>query len=312
MARFLGDFQLSSIEHFCLTVELGSFTTAATIAGVTPAAVSRSISRIEKRLGVRLFVRTTRHLRITTAGQIYYDQCRQALTQLSDAELAVSNSQQSPSGLVRISAPTPYVHYRLIPFLGLFQQKFPNIHIDIHSSNRNINFSEESFDLAIRGQAPNDSNLIARKLEDSPLITVATPHYLQRSGIPITLDDLAKHNCIQFELPSTGRKTLWSFIKDGKQVEVETNGSCTCLDDFMATTTLVRQGMGLMQSYLFMVEKELKMGDLVEVLTGFSGTCRPFFLLYPHAQYIPLRVRVFIDYLIEYMRVDNKGLNNKI
>lgn len=306
MARLFGDFQLSTIEHFCLTVELGSFTAAANSIGVTPAAVSRSIARIEERLGVRLFVRTTRHLRITTAGQVYYEQCRQALMLLNDAELAATNSQQSPSGLIRMSAPTPYTHYRLIPFLAKFQQQFPNIKIDIHSSNRNINFSEESFDLAIRGRAPHDSNLIARKLEDSLLVTVATPHYLQYSEALCTLDDLSKHNCIQFELPSTGRKTSWSFIKEGKPIEIETNGTFTCLADFLATTTLVKQGVGLMQVYQFTVEKELEKGELVEVLTNFSGAVRPFFLLYPHADYIPLRVKVFIDHLMKYMRADNK------
>lgn len=258
---------------------------------------------------MRLFVRSTRHLRITTAGQVYYKQCRQALTQLNDAELAATKSQQIPSGLIRMSAPTPYTHYRLTPFLALFQQKYPNIYLDIHSSNRNINFAEENFDLAIRGRSPNDSNLIAIKLEDSSLIIVATPSYLKRSGEPIALEDLVKHNCIQFELPSTGHKTSWSFIKEGKLVEIETSGTFNCLADFLATTALVKQGAGIMQVYRFTVEKELAKGELIEVLTNFNGTTRPFFLLYPHLQYMPLRVRLFIDNLIAYLRSDKNQFN---
>ena len=152
MSRHYKDFQLSSIEHFCLTVEKGSFTAAANMLGITPAAVSRSIARLEDRLNVRLFVRTTRQLRVTSFGQEYYDQCRQALNQLNDAELTIKNTQSSLHGLIRISAPTPFTHFRLIPFLLLFKKKYPNIHIDIHSSNRNIIFSEDNFDIAIRGQ----------------------------------------------------------------------------------------------------------------------------------------------------------------
>ena len=301
MSRHYKDFQLSSIEHFCLTVEKGSFTAAANMLGITPAAVSRSIARLEDRLSVRLFVRTTRQLRITSFGQAYYDQCRQALNQLNDAELTIKNAQSSLHGLIRISAPTPFTHFRLIPFLLLFQKKYPNIHIDIHSSNRNIIFSEDNFDIAIRGQKPKDCNLIARKLEDSELIVVATPTYLQNMGIPVMLEDLKKHNCIEFELPSTGRKILWHFCKKGKPIELEIKGNFTILDDFLATNELVKNHAGLMQVYRFSVEKELKSGELVEVLTEFNGATRPFFLLYPHAKYLPLNVRLFVDSLIEYM-----------
>lgn len=301
MQRLVNDFQLSSIEHFCLAVEKGSFTAAANTIGITPAAISRSIARIEARLGVRLFVRTTRQLRITSFGQIYYEQCRQALRQLNDAELTIKSSQHSLHGLIRISAPTPFTHFKLIPFLLLFQQKFPNIRIDIHSSNHNIIFSQDNFDLAIRGQEPKDSNLIARKIDDSELIVVATPQYLQKIGIPLILDDLKKHNCIEFDLPSTGRKVPWCFIENGKKIEVEIQGTFTVLDDFLATTALVKNHAGLMQVYRFTVEKELKDGEFIEVLTDFNGTTRPFFLLYPHAKYLPLCVRLFIDNFIEYM-----------
>lgn len=185
----------------------------------------------------------------------------------------------------------------------LFQKKYPNIHIDIHSSNRNIIFSEDNFDIAIRGQKPKDCNLIARKLEDSELIVVATPTYLQNMGIPVMLEDLKKHNCIEFELPSTGRKILWHFCKKGKPVELEIKGNYTILDDFLATNELVKNHAGLMQVYRFSVEKELKSGELVEVLTEFNGATRPFFLLYPHAKYLPLNVRLFVNSLIEYMSI---------
>ncbi|RWU21436.1 LysR family transcriptional regulator [Pseudomonas alkylphenolica] len=299
MTRHFDDLQLGSIELFCLAAETGSFTRAASLAGVTPAAVSRSVARLEERLGVRLFVRTTRQMRLTDGGHNYYEQCRQALTQLLDAEREVTGGQRVPSGLLRISVPTPYAHYKLLPLLPAFRQRYPEVHLDIHASNRNIDFVEEGYDLAIRGREPADSRLIARRLEEAELVVVATPAYLARAGTPLTLEALAGHECIQFEMPSTGRTAPWSFNVAGKRLELETTGTYTCLDDYLATVTLVKSGAGVMQAYRFTVQKELDNGELVEVLATFGGTSRPFMLIYPHARHVPLRVRVFIDYLIQ-------------
>ncbi|WP_327438153.1 LysR family transcriptional regulator [Pseudomonas donghuensis] len=299
MTRHFDDLQLGSIELFCLAAETSSFTGAATLAGVTPAAVSRSVARLEERLGVRLFVRTTRQMRLTEGGRRYYEQCRQALSQLVDAERVLSGGQAVPSGLLRISVPTPYAHFRLLPRLARFRQLYPQVQIDIHVSNRNIDFADEGYDLAIRGREPVDSRLIARRLEDAELVIVATPQYLREAGTPQTPHDLATHQCIQFELPSSGRKVPWSFMVDGKRVELEVAGGITCLEDFLATATLVKSGAGLMQAYRFTVQQELDSGQLLEVLTPYGGTSRPFILLYPHARHVPLRVRAFIDFLTQ-------------
>ena len=234
MKRNFDNVLLGSIELFCLAAEHGSFTSAANAASVTPAAVSRSISRLEERLGVRLFVRTTRQIRLTESGQVYFDQCRQALGQLVDAEREITGGQSIPSGLLRISMPTPYAHYRVLPLLPEFRARYPEVQVDIHLSNRNIDFADEGYDLAIRGRMPPDSNLIARKLEDAELVLVATPAYLKRAGTPQTLEDLQQHDCIQFELPSTGRRIPWPFHADGgKVIEVATLGGYCCSDDVL-------------------------------------------------------------------------------
>lgn len=298
MTRLFDDVQLGSIELFCLAAETSSFTAAAAEAGVTPAAVSRSIARLEERLGVRLFVRTTRQVRLSDAGRRYFEQCRQALTQLVDAEREITGAQVQPSGLLRISMPTPYAHYRLLPRLALFRQRYPQVRLDIHVSNRNIDFADEGYDLAIRGREPADSNLIARRLEDAELVVVATPEYLRRAGTPQSPHDLRDHECIQFQLPSSGRPSSWSFHIDGNPVEVPTRGSYTCLEDFLATVTLVKSGAGLMQAYRFTVQQELDSGQLQEVLRDYGGTSRPFMLIYPHARHVPLRVRAMIDFLL--------------
>lgn len=299
MKRNFDDIQLGSIELFCLAAELSSFTAAANAASVTPAAVSRSVSRLEERLGVRLFVRTTRQIRLTEAGRVYFEQCRQALSQLVDAERLVTGEQVAPIGLLRISMPTPYAHYRLLPLLPKFRALYPDVQVDVHVSNRNIDFAEEGYDLAIRGRAPTDSNMIARKLEDAELVLVASPDYLKRAGTPKKLEDLQSHECIQFELPSTGRKIPWQFHVDKKEVFISTAGGYCCSEDVLGIVTLARNGAGLVQTYRFIVEKDLEKGDLVELLPRSGGTSRPFILLYPHARHMSLRVRTFVNFLVE-------------
>lgn len=299
MPRHFDDLQLGSIELFCLAAETGSFTAAANEAGITPAAVSRSVARLEERLGVRLFVRTTRQMRLTEDGRSYFEQCRQALIQLVDAERAVSGGQSVASGRLRISVPTPYAHYRLFPRLPEFRRRYPQVQVDVHVSNRNIDFAGEGYDLAIRGRDPADSSLVARRLEEAENVIVATPEYLAQAGIPQTPDDLARHECIQFELPSTGRRVPWTFRVNGKPVERETAGSFTVLEDYLATVTLAKCGGGLMQTYRFTVQDELERGELVEVLKDYGQTTRPFLLIYPHARHVPSRVRAFIEFMLE-------------
>lgn len=297
MKRNFEEVQLGSIELFCQAAELNSFTAAANIAGVTPAAVSRSIARLEERLGVRLFVRTTRQIRLTDGGQRYYEQCRQALLQLIEAEREVTGAQVAPAGPLRISVPTPYGHYRLLPLLPQFRQMYPGVTLEVHVSNRNIDFAEESYDMVIRGRTPPDSSLTARKLEDAELVLVAAPSYLARAGTPTSLDELQEHDCIQFNLPSTGRKIPWPFQVNGKHVDVATHGGYTCTEDVLGIVTLARSGAGIVQTYRFIVERDLAEGGLVELLPQHGGTSRPFILLYPHARHLSLRVRTFVDFL---------------
>ena len=299
MKRQFDDLQLGSIELFCLAAELSSFTAAAVAAGVTPAAVSRSVSRLEERLGVRLFVRTTRQIRLTDEGRTYFDETRQALAQLVDAERQISGQHATPADRLRISLPTPYAHYRVLPVLPEFRERYPEVEIDVHISNRNVDFADDTYDLSVRGRAPDDSTLIARKLEDAEMVVVATPAYLKRHGVPATLDDLLAHECIQFERPSSGRRIPWTFRQDGEDIDVVTTGALSTSEDALGGATLARAGAGLFQTYRFVVEQDLREGRLVEVLQDFGGSTRPFVLLYPHARHVSRRVRTFVDFLVD-------------
>ncbi|MFL1501888.1 LysR substrate-binding domain-containing protein [Pseudomonas sp. S191] len=298
MKRHFEDVQLGSIELFCLAAEASSFTAAAQVAGVTPAAVSRSISRLEERLGSRLFVRTIRSIRLTDSGRTYFEQCRQALTQLVEAQQDVMGAQRVPSGQLRISVPTTYAHHRLLPLLPKFRALYPHVSVDIHISNRNIDFVAEGYDLAIRVRAQPDSSLIARLLENAELVVVAAPAYLQRAGTPQTLPELALHECIQFELPSNGRRIPWLFQEHGQEQAFAGEAGYSISQDVLGGVTLAKHGAGLFQTYKFIVEQELADGTLVEVLKPFGGRSRPFTLLYPHGRYVPHRVRAFVDFLL--------------
>ena len=290
---------LGSIELFCLAAELESFTAAAAAASVNPAAVSRSVAGLEKRLGVQLFVRTTRQIRLTDPGKRYFEQCREALNHLADAEREATGQQTTPAGVLRISMPTPYAHYRVLPLLAEFRERYPGVTVETHLSNRNIDFADEGFDLAIRGRAPRDSGLIARKLEDSELVVVASPVYLRKAHTLQTPDDLVNHECIQFELPSSGRNIPWQFNLDGSCVEVATRGGYGSSDDVLAGVTLARHGAGIFQTYRFVVEKDIADGTLNELLPQYGGCSRPFILLYPHGRHLSSRVRSFVDFLME-------------
>ena len=301
MTRQFDDLRLGSIELFCLTAQHRGFTAAAQAAGLTAAAVSRSVARLEARLGVQLLMRTTRQVRLTDAGQRYFDQCRQALGQLVEAEREVTGSQLAPSGLVRMSLPTSYGHYRILPLLPAFTRAHPDIELDLQLTNRNIDFTAEGFDLAVRARTPPDSGLVARKLEDAALVIVAAPAYLRRRRRPRNMADLAQHECIQFIQPSTGLAVPWLLQEGDRRVEHPTTGRLRCSDDILGPVTLARAGAGIVQTYRFLVDEDLQAGRLIDLLPDPAGASRPFSLLYPANRHMPVRVRVLIDHLVRHL-----------
>lgn len=298
MARQFDDLRLGSIELFCLTAQHRGFTAAARAAGLSAAAVSRSVARLETRLGVRLLMRTTRQVRLTDAGQRYFDQCRQALGQLVEAEREAAGRQLAPSGLVRMSLPTSYGHYRVLPLLPAFMREHPGVELDVQLANRNVDFTTEGFDLAVRARSLPDSGMVARKLEDAALVVVAAPAYLRGRRRPRCIDDLAQHECLRFVQPNTGQPVPWLLRHDGRIVEHAVAGRLRCADDILGPLTLARAGAGVLQTYRFLVDGDLRDGRLVELLPECAGASRPFSLLYPADRHMPLRVRVLIDFLV--------------
>ena len=303
MARSFDPVQLGSIELFCKAAELGSFTAAAEALGVTPAAVSRSIARLEQRLGVRLFVRSTRSIRLTGDGELYRTECQQAREQIAEAERAITGHQRTPSGLLRISVPTTYAHHRLLPLLPAFNAAYPGVALELNISNRNVDLVDDGYDLVIRLGEPQDSRLIARKLEDATLGPFASPAYLPARGTPHRLQDLTAHDCIQFILPSTGRPLPW-LLRDasGGVVEHHFKSSRQVHEDVLGVVTWARAGGGISQIYHFIAEEAVRRCELVEVLPQLAGATRPFSILYPQNRHLSARVRAFVEFLVARLR----------
>lgn len=304
MARMFDLQMLGSIELFCATAELESFTAAAAHAGVTQSAVSRSITRLESRLGVQLFVRSTRSVRLTERGRAYYGQCRQALGQLMEAEREVKGLQTEAAGLVRLSLPTSYGHFRVLPALADFSAAFPHVRLEIELTNQNADLVADGIDLAIRARHLPDSGLIVRKLEDAELVIVGSPAYLERHGEPSSIEDLKHHNCIQFERPRTGQPVPWLLRVDGKDLDVNTSGTLRISEDILGLATAARAGVGLTQIYRFIVDEDLRTHRLRVVMPMTGGTSRPFSLLYPGHRHMPHAVRVLVDFLLDRLRTD--------
>ncbi len=310
MVRITRDFdpvQLGSIELFCKAAELGSFTLAAQTLGLTPAAVSRSIARLEARLQVKLFARTTRQIRLTNEGQLYYEQCTQALTQIRETERTLSGKHSDPSGILRISAPTTYSHHRLLPIMPRFFERYPRIKIEFNISNRNIDFVEDGYDIAIRLGTPEDSRLVARKLEDAKRGIFVSPAYLAQYGTPQTPEDLQQHRCLQFLLPSTGRPFPWLVTINGQEQEYAFTSSISVTDDVLGCVSLAKSGGGICQSFQYIVEEDVRQGRLVEILQDYThGQTRSYSMLYPQNRLMSATVRAFVDFVLQEISLKSK------
>ena len=252
---------LGDVEVFIAVVEHGSFTGAAVALSTTPSVLSRAVTRLEARLGRQLLQRTTRRVGLTEAGRVYLEQARTAFSLLDDAERVGRGQEGDLTGRVRMSVPTTYAHYRLPPLLAQYHQRYPRVQVELNITNRNVDLIAEGFDLAIRlGQLP-DSGLVARKLEEAALLLVASPDYLHRRGRPQTLEALQHHQCLPFIMPRTGRIAPWVFRDEGRDIDWLPGSTIEISDDVLGVVSLAEQGMGICQSYEFIVRDRIQRGQ---------------------------------------------------
>lgn len=288
---------LADVEVFLIVAEKLSISATAIHLSTTPSVISRTITRLEKKLGIQFFRRTTRHLSLTEAGQLYYEKMQHAFQLIDHAERVVQGEQLQISGKIKLSVPTTYGHYRLPPLLEKFLLQYPDIQIEISISNRNVDLIAEGFDLAIRqGYLPN-SSLVARPLELAPLQLVASPNYLKRVGIPQSLEELNHHQCIAFELPSSGKVTPWFFKDVDQEIQWTPTNRILVKEDILGVVSLAESGLGICQSYSFIVNEKIRQGKLQPLLEAYAGHIRPFSLLYAQHKHMSSATRALINFL---------------
>jgi len=286
----------ADMEIFATAIERGSFSAAARVLGLSPSAVSRTISGIEARFGVRLIVRTTRALAMTAEGEAYYHAARRILADLTEVEQAIGE-QAAPRGRLRVSTTHSYGRRYIVPLLGEFADLYPGIIVDISLTDTVIDLVEERADVAIRiGPLP-DSPLIARRLGESDRAVIASPAYLAKYGTPAVPEELQRHRCIGFNFRR--RQPWWPFVRDGQSFDlpvtpaIEANNGDTVVQ-------LALDGVGIARVGRFNVADEIADSRLIEILADHNpGDIEPFHALYLGGSTLPARVRVFIDFLAE-------------
>jgi len=291
---------LADVEVFTAIADNGTISAAAVALGSTPSVLSRAVSRLEARLGTQLMRRTTRRLSLTDAGQAYLDQARRAFGVLADAEKTVRGADGELTGTIRLSAPTTYAHYKLPALLHPFMDQHPKVMIELSIANRNVDLVSEGYDMAIRLGALPDSGLAARKLGDEELVLVAAPAYLARAGTPETIADLARHSCLTFVMPSTGKIPPWLLTDHGRDTEWQPPPRLRVTDDVLGVVSLAQQGMGICQTYRFVAAGPLQRGELVPVLPRHGGRTRPFSLIYPPHRSLSTASRALIAALAQH------------
>lgn len=289
---------LGDVETFVTVVEKGSMTTAAVALATTPSVLSRAITRLEARLGVQLLRRTTRRLSLTEQGRLYLEQSRAAFALIDDAERAIQGQGDEVTGSVRLSVPTTYAHHRLPALMQRFSEQHPQVRVELNITNRNVDLVAEGYDLAIRLGSLPDSGLVARKLEDAAMCLIAAPSYITREGAPASLSELARHKCLPFVMPSTGRVSPWILREGGRDIDWIPHGGLQVSDDVLGVVTLAQSGLGICQTYDFIAQDLIAQGRAVEILKQARGRSRPFSVIYAPHRRLSSALRALIDSLV--------------
>jgi len=285
------------LREFVTVVEQGGFTAAAATLDVSTSFVSRQVKRLEDRLDTRLLHRTTRAVRLTEMGRVYYERSREILDRLEALESDMADLQQRPKGRVRITAPGLYAERYVAPALAEFTAKYPDVSIELDTRMGVIDIVAEGYDIAVRMSALADSSLIARKVVERRIVVCASPAYLTEHGEPKEPEDLRKHNCLTLlDMP-------WRFVYPGEIRVVKVRGSWRC-DNGRALVAAAVQGTGIVRFASYYVDTELASGELVPVLENYEVQDAATWIIYPDRHHLPTRVRFLIDFLAERLAAD--------
>ncbi|MFT4764660.1 MAG: DNA-binding transcriptional LysR family regulator [Oleispira sp.] len=299
----------NAIPIFIAVTDNAGFSSAARQLGISKSAVSKRITQLEDQLGARLFHRTTRKLSLTEAGERFYEYAAQANRSAQQAEDAVHELKGEPRGILKIQLPMTLGQMHIAPLIPIFLQRYPHLEIDLVMDDRHINLVEQGYDLAVRAGDMPDSNLIARPLAPLHSVVCASPKFLQafEQQFEQTLDQpplLTKANCITYSYSSNAN--IWQFVssqasKPSHKIKVSGNYR---VNNSAALKQALIAGMGIGRLPTFIVGDAIKRGELVALFQDYKMPSKSLYAVYPERQYLPTKVRAFLDFLIEKLGQD--------
>ncbi|WP_017389377.1 LysR family transcriptional regulator [Acinetobacter calcoaceticus] len=286
---------------FIRVVELGSFSAVARACDMTPSAVSKLIARLEKRLGVRLLNRSTRQFQLTSEGCQFYEQGLQILSELDELEQSVT-ANHTPKGRIRIHTSLSYWTHFLLPCISLFNQRYPQIELEAHLSDEVINLVEQRIDVAIRTGPLKSSNLVARSLGNTHKHYVCSPAYITQCGCPQHPDELSEHQLLDVSYQRQNK--TWLFQKENQEITLVPT-QVLRVNHGEAILQLALADAGIAQLNEFQVRKALEQKQLIKILEDWNVNASEEFhaVWIGHDKYVPKRVRVFLDFLVEHANI---------
>jgi LysR family transcriptional regulator, regulator for bpeEF and oprC len=290
--------KLQAMQVFVRVVETGGITRAADSLQLPKATATTLIQQLEAALGVKLLNRTTRSVSVTTDGAAYYPRCVAILTQIRETEESLAQHHAAPTGRLRVDVPTLMARLVIVPALPDFFARYPQIDIQLGSSERRADLIEEGIDCAVWSGDLEDSTLIARRVGELYFGTCASPAYLSAHGQPLHPNDLRSHQCINHFSPRTGKTFDWVFAKNGVRVQTSLRGHIA-LDDENSYLAAAHAGLGIAQIPAFVLKEAMEQGTLELVLGDWFAEPAPLSVVYPQNRHLSSKIRVFVDWLAE-------------
>lgn len=287
----------TEIRSFVLVAEKGTFAAASVVEGVTPVVMGRRLDSLERRLGVKLMHRSTRGLSLTDLGEQFVERARVLLREFDEAEASITADRKTVRGHLVVSAPASFGRRHVAPHAPAFRARYPDLKLSFNLTDSVVDLVREGYDMAIRIGEVTDPNYVAVRLFPNRRVICGTPEYFERFGKPKSVEDLARHNCLAFNLQG-GQQRGWTFLRDGKLVAVKVAGDLDCNDGELLFRW-VKQGLGIGWRSSWEIQAALKRGELVTVLDEFAIPHYDIQAVYPQQRYLPAKVRFFIEHLRE-------------
>lgn len=298
MKEQVGIERLTGLIAFSRAASLGSYTAAARALSISPSAVSKSIQRLEERLGLKLFARTTRSLTLTPEGRVLHDRAIRLLRDAEEIEQVAAAVRGEPSGPIKVAAPVPIALHILAPRLSRFRELYPKVTIDLRVSDAMSDLIEEGIDVAVRIGAPGDSRLIARRLGPNKAGAFASPAYLAKRGVPRRIEDLQEHDCVNVRHYNSGQLLRWPFQVGSRMVEILPTAGVV-VDNTEAVTGAVAGGAGIGLSPTYVAAPYVARGELAPVLTEYWADRHSITALWSESRRGNPNVKAFIAFLQE-------------